>query len=132
MMQVSAQPLTTAGEELDHLDHDLTEVLPRVCLVGILRGYPGTYPSITKTTRLDTRVPRREPGTYPSMAKITMLSTRVSRSVPGYLPEYNQNNQFRYPGTPWYTPGVPGYLPEYDQNNQIWYSGTPECIPYQY
>jgi len=43
--------------------------------------------------------------------------------VPDNLPEYDQNNQVRYPSMT----KQPGVVLEYDQNNQVWYPDTPGC-----
>ena len=53
---------------------------PRTCRsIMYYFGYPGTYPSMTQTTRLGTRVPQS-------------------------IPEYEPDNEVWYPGTPEYIP----------------------------
>ena len=56
------------------------------------------------------------PSTYPSMTKTTRFGTRVPQRI--------------YPTEQYILWGYPISLPEYDQNNQVWYPGTPEYIPY--
>ena len=74
-------------------------------------SYLGIYPSTTKTTKFDTRVPTR-------------IRPKQSRLIPEHQPEYDQNTQARYPGT------YPSTISTTNFGTRV-PRGTPEHIPYQ-